>query len=730
MGLMDTRWTLWKESPWAEGVQVEEGLSGTNESRTDVYSTSPSDPEPKMKPMISVKTSTTWESTVTKVPSWPVEAQPLKQKDWLATLFLIGDLVLVMLPIYFILLAIAAALLNGKPTENNDFGQKVETAIELGPTIFPIVFAAISGRSMKMIARYLAERGAKLSTLELLMASQSVWGTIESQLLMRRLTLVGVNLLFLWSMSPIGGQASLRLLEKSSKSDHGWTKLRYLSTGPGAAGWAMSTTYVEDVAQMHALFTAALLAPNRHKTGPEDTWGNVKIPRLRNLDQSTQDSEGWIDVPHDGLDPEDYASLAGIPVVGLPPHGDASFSLESTHIDVECQDFVKRNVLETNLTELQDLVAISPQKNLTGWLDKSSFFMLPRPYLEHNSVRMDAFFGHEAHSKLNFARRTMLYTSQFAPLLTGDDLEDYRPVVAVNCSLGQIHTEADIQCKSGDCAARRLRKSRTDLRPQEVGPLDQPTIEEGVLVKLPQVFGRWRRGSSPTEQFLFNTTSYPFVLPTSEDNDERGWVDLSKLPPQLFSNRLELVLNTYYQITLAPNAYIESSVSTNFSLYGPDTLPISDTDGFLPGKKRLNTSSAEWWQEFTTNVYNAGIAFVGATTNATTTRTHKTYSCNFAWLAALMAASAIMFITGVSSLILKFRTLGPEMFGFVASMTYENPYVKIPKGGTMLDAMERARLLRDVEFQIGDVTRDGETGHIAFTAGVPLRKLDRGRTYH
>lgn len=29
--------------------------------------------------------------------------------------------------------------------------------------MFPIVFAAISGRSMKMIARYLAEKGAKIS---------------------------------------------------------------------------------------------------------------------------------------------------------------------------------------------------------------------------------------------------------------------------------------------------------------------------------------------------------------------------------------------------------------------------------------------------------------------------------------------------------------------------------------------------------------------------------------
>jgi hypothetical protein len=35
--------------------------------------------------------------------------------------------------------------------------------IDQGPTMFPIVFAAIIGRSMKMIARYLAERGSKLS---------------------------------------------------------------------------------------------------------------------------------------------------------------------------------------------------------------------------------------------------------------------------------------------------------------------------------------------------------------------------------------------------------------------------------------------------------------------------------------------------------------------------------------------------------------------------------------
>jgi hypothetical protein len=54
-------------------------------------------------------------------------------------------------------------VLNGKPTKGSDFGKKVEFAMDLGPTMFPIAFAAICGRSMKMIARFRAERGAKIS---------------------------------------------------------------------------------------------------------------------------------------------------------------------------------------------------------------------------------------------------------------------------------------------------------------------------------------------------------------------------------------------------------------------------------------------------------------------------------------------------------------------------------------------------------------------------------------
>ena len=120
------------------------------------------------QPPLAPPKSKTWNTTLQKIESWPEEAKPLKAHTWLTRLYSLGDVILVLLPIYFILLGVAVIILNGKPTAGSAFGSKVETAMDLGPTLFPILFAAIVGRSMKMIARYLAEKGTKISVSALL----------------------------------------------------------------------------------------------------------------------------------------------------------------------------------------------------------------------------------------------------------------------------------------------------------------------------------------------------------------------------------------------------------------------------------------------------------------------------------------------------------------------------------------------------------------------------------
>jgi hypothetical protein len=137
----------------------------------------------------------------------------------------------------------------------------------------------------------------------------------------------------------------------------------------------------------------------------------------------------------------------------------------------------------------------------------------------------------------------------------------------------------------------------------------------------------------------------------------------------------------------------------------------------------------DWYGTFETVVQSSESPFIGATSTAYTTITVEIYLCNVPWLVLLMTSSLIIFGIGAMGLALKHKTLAPELFGFVTSMTYENPWVNIPRGGTMLDATERARLLKDVEVYIGDVRGNDEVGHIALAAGVPLRKLERGRMY-
>lgn len=46
--------------------------------------------------------SKTWQTTITQVESWPEEARPLKRHDWITYLFTVGDIILVLLPVYFI----------------------------------------------------------------------------------------------------------------------------------------------------------------------------------------------------------------------------------------------------------------------------------------------------------------------------------------------------------------------------------------------------------------------------------------------------------------------------------------------------------------------------------------------------------------------------------------------------------------------------------------------------
>jgi hypothetical protein len=576
------------------------------------------------------------------------------------------------------------------------------------------------------------------------MASQSVWGTVESQMLMRRLSIVGINLLFLWAMSPLGGQASLRLLEITTSTAQSFTPLRYLSTGPGSTVWAMTSgTYVESdggLTQVEALYAAALLGSKQAKEGPEDTWGNVKIPYLDTSKLSLDDFGMWTNVSGKSRVPEDYFSLVGVPVVGRPLDQDGTFNLETTQLTVQCGSFSKAMVNKFNYTALQNLISGQIWKNMSdkdnpwggdGIGGRTSTFFLDTDLPLTNGGddgdgRFNSYAGFANTSMVGkvYPKRQITYASSF-----GFDSFGNTTMNIAKCSLGQVHTESVIKCVKEKCSAVQVRPSLLDLRDGQTTPFDHILISELALKAFPKTFG-WSRGSNPTEQFIYNTTSFQFVSPVTSLGANPGWVDMASLEPGVFAKRLALLLNTYFQLTIAPTAFLGNLPQHNLTSFGVDTIPAEDANVYLPKNMTTrNTSFENWYSPFQLKTYNSGIFFVGATTNGTVSKTQEIYACNFAWLSLLVVAASTVLLIGTASLVLKRKTLGPEMFGFVTSMTYENQFVKIPEGGSMLDAMERARLLKDVEVSIGDVWGDKQVGHIALAAGVPVRKLERGRLY-
>lgn len=288
--------------------------------------------------------------------------------------------------------------------------------------------------------------------------------------------------------------------------------------------------------------------------------------------------------------------------------------------------------------------------------------------------RFDAFVGNTNASVLDRGNDTvrthrgLLYTSLYP---SGDSENGDFALNIGRCSLAQSHAEAMLRCDEDSCVTEKIRKSLSDHRPVAYTSLEHHLIMYGLAQNFPLAVSSSGAFSSATERFLANSSSYPFLQQNGHPTAKESYVDLSVVPPDVFSRRLSLLLNTYYQLSIRPTGYF-GSLSTNLSRYGPDTLPSTDLNAYLPANLSATSHSIEeWWPPFRDLVQGTDAPFIGATTMGNVTTVEEIFVCDFAWLALLFASSTIIFITGAIALILKRKTVGPELFGFVTSMTYE-----------------------------------------------------------
>lgn len=229
--------------------------------------------------------------------------------------------------------------------------------------MLPVVFAIITGRALKAAALYRAERGETIGVLEQLLGSSSLaaWLTIQVQL--RKLNALSVLLLVLWSLSPLGGQAALRIVYEARRTYYSDpVQLQYLDMQTPSL-LASTRTDVNTSAALSfadSVFQTALFSPRNRM--PTDIFDNVRIPLVEASPAYEDGIEDWLPVsdwvnnwPTDRLSIASrnrhgiYTNLLGHPVDWIGANApnqlplDWSYTLHTSYFLFDCSGLYATN---------------------------------------------------------------------------------------------------------------------------------------------------------------------------------------------------------------------------------------------------------------------------------------------------------------------------------------------------------------------------------------------------
>lgn len=205
----------------------------------------------------------------------------------------------------------------------------------MGPSVFPILFACVLGRTSHAILLWRLEKGEYAGILDLLAGSTSFTSTITSQLKLRLFSILGLVLVATWALSPVGGQACLRPMSIGRKGTDHNASFVYMQHSPNLYTLGgMDSSSVRAITA--ALFASAVIAPPTVKSSPLDVWGHIKIPAVEHYERiSSPDVDGWFDT--NSSQPQ-YSSLSGIPIAGINETAfiDYKTKIEASYFSLEC----------------------------------------------------------------------------------------------------------------------------------------------------------------------------------------------------------------------------------------------------------------------------------------------------------------------------------------------------------------------------------------------------------
>ncbi|KAB8277727.1 hypothetical protein BDV30DRAFT_251212 [Aspergillus minisclerotigenes] len=276
---------------------------------------------PKNASVFAVESDNQRDQASFDIVGWPTGSRKLSRLD-------IGSLLLNLLGVstavlYLVLIAIVIKR-NGSPVDKADWN-RIQTAMNLAATLFPLAFAAVIGRMNQQLATWKLERGVSVGVLEQLFGSSTFFNTVITQVSVRSIKPLAFILIILWCISPLGSQSILRMLHTKPTTIARPIDITYGNdTELSTHTFIPSTTFTK----AKAMYQESLLSPDVVKHSPLDIFGRLKIPLV-----DLRDSSDWIELDTENTD---YSSLTGIVIDGVKnANGETVFTMEAPFYNLD-----------------------------------------------------------------------------------------------------------------------------------------------------------------------------------------------------------------------------------------------------------------------------------------------------------------------------------------------------------------------------------------------------------
>lgn len=518
-------------------------------------------------------------------------------------------------------------------------------------------------------------------TLEYLLYSRSVFNALTAPFALRTFNTLTSILIVMWALSPLGGQASLRIISPgvlSTTVPRNFTYVAYVSPftngGPGSASSSI-------LPPINGAFTGSLFSSAATKASHQDLYGNIKIPLYEELTSSDlANSSAWRPV----LSGEEttWSSLTGLPVYGLEKSTISRFNFNTAYMKTLCevsgQDIFYDG--SSPLFTRQNFTTLAPDANSGANLAVAVKVASP----------FDLF-------RFTFYSLADTFTSGPAPAL----------LTNATCNVTMRYVEAQVECDGMDCRTLAARPSSNPAihRAVPLAPLDVASVLSGGIA---QDTGHYQSffssfvtatdASLACDTALCTTSGIEGYI--ADPDNPFTLTETPRLPDvgdALFSQRLTQLMNTYWIDSVAPFA-----ITGNFSLN-----PVDNQYGTL-------------------NEYNTDSTIGTAETRM------DVIKCNYAWLATLVISSITLFACGVASAVLSMRRSGPDILDRFSTSLRDNPHVHDSQASSMEDSSIKAVRLQNLVVRLGDVQPHEDVGYVAIApaeSSARLRQLSASRTY-